>query len=198
MRSHWLPQTRSLGELSFQVQRFRVIEAAYVMAPPVGKAAEAKTLASIRERIDKALQTEVSLAAIRRGTSRARRDCETLARIFRVRSQIHRTGPDPGRRRGHRALPRRHARRRSTISRTNSRPKSRENVASAERRGRSRRGDRRSGVSGHPGHDGGRYRPLPRHRLLALARHFPSDRRPDRCDDDARSRRQRCSSRRWS
>ncbi len=62
MRSHWLPQTRALGEILFFAQRFRVIEAALLMAPPDGKAPEAKTLTAIASQIDKALSAEATVA----------------------------------------------------------------------------------------------------------------------------------------
>jgi hypothetical protein len=47
MRAHWLPQTRELGNMLFLAQRFRVVEAALLMAPTDGRAAEAKTLSAI-------------------------------------------------------------------------------------------------------------------------------------------------------
>jgi len=62
MRTHWLPRTQALGELLFLAQRFRVIEAALIMAPPDGRTAEAKTLQAIRGQIDKALDAETALA----------------------------------------------------------------------------------------------------------------------------------------
>ena len=62
MRAHWLPRTRAFGDLLFLAQRFRVIEAALVMAPPEGKAAETKTLQGLRGQIDKALDTQASLS----------------------------------------------------------------------------------------------------------------------------------------
>ena len=36
IRSHWLPRSHALGQMLFLAQRFRVIEAALVMAPPKG------------------------------------------------------------------------------------------------------------------------------------------------------------------
>ena len=62
---HWLPTTRALGEISYQGQRFRVIEAAVALAPPEGKAAEGKTLGEIRDTIDNAFarQSRLSSAA---------------------------------------------------------------------------------------------------------------------------------------
>jgi methyl-accepting chemotaxis protein len=62
MRAHWLPQTRDLGNLLFLAQRFRVIEAALLMAPPEGKAAETKTLTVIAAAFDKGLADESGLA----------------------------------------------------------------------------------------------------------------------------------------
>jgi methyl-accepting chemotaxis protein len=52
---HWLPQTRELGDLSFQFMRFRMIEAAWLLAPSDAKAAEAQTLKQIESRIEKIL-----------------------------------------------------------------------------------------------------------------------------------------------
>ena len=54
IRSHWLQTTRALGDISFLAQRFRVIEAALVLAPREGKSAEEKTLGEIRAQIEAA------------------------------------------------------------------------------------------------------------------------------------------------
>jgi methyl-accepting chemotaxis protein len=51
---HWLQTTRALGDVAYLGQRFRVIEAAVLLAPPEGKAAERKTLAAIRADVEAA------------------------------------------------------------------------------------------------------------------------------------------------
>ncbi len=61
IRGHWLQTTRALGDIAFLAQRFRVIEAAVVLAPPEGKAAEAKTLNAIRAEIEDALERQAKL-----------------------------------------------------------------------------------------------------------------------------------------
>jgi methyl-accepting chemotaxis protein len=61
IRSHWLQTTRALGDISFLGQRFRVIEAALVLAPPEGKSVEKKTLGDIRAEIDAAFARQASL-----------------------------------------------------------------------------------------------------------------------------------------
>ncbi len=62
IRSHWLPRTQGLGELLFLAQRFRVIEAALVMAPREERAAEAKTIAEIKAQVAKGLAGQRNLA----------------------------------------------------------------------------------------------------------------------------------------
>ena len=62
MRSHWLPRSHALGQMLFLAQRFRVIEAALVMAPPEGRAGEMKTLQEIREQIAKDFAAQRALA----------------------------------------------------------------------------------------------------------------------------------------
>ena len=62
IRSHWLPRTQSLGELAFFVQRFRVIEAAAILAPADAKPAEIETLNKISGQIGAALTNELTLA----------------------------------------------------------------------------------------------------------------------------------------
>jgi methyl-accepting chemotaxis protein len=59
----WLQTTRALGEISYQGQRFRVIEAALALAPPEGKAAERKTLGQIRNAVEEALARQTKFAA---------------------------------------------------------------------------------------------------------------------------------------
>jgi len=60
---YWLPATRSLGALSYQAQRFRVIEAAYILATGDDRAKEAQTLTQIQGRIDKVFAEQFALAA---------------------------------------------------------------------------------------------------------------------------------------
>ena len=60
---YWLPATRSLGALSYQAQRFRVIEAAYILASGADRAKEADTLGQIQVRIDKVFAEQFKLAA---------------------------------------------------------------------------------------------------------------------------------------
>ena len=79
IRAHWLPQTRSLGDLLFQAQRYRVIEAAYVMAEPAGRAAEAKTLEQIHAHIDADIAEQVKLAQ----SSEEQAGLATLASLWR-------------------------------------------------------------------------------------------------------------------
>ncbi len=58
---HWLQTTRALGDISYLGQRFRVIEAAVILAPPTEAAAEVKTLRSIRKDIEAAFAREAKL-----------------------------------------------------------------------------------------------------------------------------------------
>ena len=60
IRERWLPTTRALDELSFQFMRFRMIEAALLLAPPDGKLGETKTLETIKGRIDKVFSTTLA------------------------------------------------------------------------------------------------------------------------------------------
>ena len=62
MRSHWLPQTRTLGQLLFLAQRFRVIEGTVATAPADARAAEARTLVEISDEIDKTAAVEAAIA----------------------------------------------------------------------------------------------------------------------------------------
>ena len=58
---HWLQTTRALGEISYLGQRFRVIEAAVILAPPQEVAAEEKTLGGIRADVAAAFAREAKL-----------------------------------------------------------------------------------------------------------------------------------------
>ena len=59
---HWLPATRTLGDLSYFTMRFRQLEAAHILAPADAKPAEAKTLGMVRAQIDKAFADYLPLA----------------------------------------------------------------------------------------------------------------------------------------
>ena len=61
IRDHWLPTTRGLGEVAYQIQRFRSIEGAYLIAVGGARDEEAKTLDKIRERLDRDLAAQRAL-----------------------------------------------------------------------------------------------------------------------------------------
>ena len=59
---YWLPATRSLGVLSYQAQRFRQIEAAYMLAAGDERDKEAETIKQIQQQIDKVFAEQLALA----------------------------------------------------------------------------------------------------------------------------------------
>jgi methyl-accepting chemotaxis protein len=63
IRQEWLPSTRALGELAYNSMRFRQLEATLLLAPPDGKAAEEKTMGSVRGAVDKAFATYAPLVS---------------------------------------------------------------------------------------------------------------------------------------
>jgi methyl-accepting chemotaxis protein len=69
---YWLPATRGLGSLSYQAQRFRVIEAAYILSAGDNRVKEAATLAQIQAKIDKVFSEQLALAASEEERNRLR------------------------------------------------------------------------------------------------------------------------------